>query len=146
MKNIGYLFVLFVVLISCNQDNNEEVYSNSMVGKWEWKSTNGGEAGHIYETPQETDKIIHLELKSGFKFSISVNDNETVSGTYSLLNKKSNLTEETEQFISITSLSEESKDIVVFEGVISIYNYSNSLFINQDFEEGLGSVFERIKE
>lgn len=146
MKNIGYLFVLFVVLISCNQDNNEEVYSNSMVGKWEWKSTKGGVGHHIYETPQMVDEIIHLHLKSNSECSIVLNNEETVLGTYSIIYKKSNLSETSEKFISINVGSEVGEGIVVFEGLINIYNYSNSLFINQDFEEGLGSVFERIKE
>ncbi|SDX37776.1 hypothetical protein SAMN05444411_10539 [Lutibacter oricola] len=144
MKNIGYLLVLFVVLLSCNQDDSVEVYSNDMVGKWEWKSTNGGEAGRIYKTPQNTDKIIHLDLKPDFEYTILLNNKESISGTYSIINKKSILTEETEQFISITTISEESKSIVVLEGIINVYNYSNSLFINQDFENGMGSVFERV--
>lgn len=144
MKKTSWLLVLIIVLLSCNQDDDVEVFSDNLLGKWEWKSTNGGEADHIYETPQMVDKIIHLNLKSNSEYSILLNNEETVSGTYSIINKKSNLTDETERFISITVNSEESEGIVVLEGLIKIYNYSNSLFITQDFKSGIGSVFERI--
>lgn len=140
---ILFLCVAIVGFSSCSLDD-DEFYSSDLIGSWNWQSTAGGEANHIFETPENLDKHIELRLLENNSFIVLENESKIAEGSYQLKNKISTLTEEHERFISVTIKTTNDLKDINYEGVIYTYNKGNILVIKQDFEDGLTSVFRKI--
>lgn len=55
-----------------------------LTGHWEWKSTDGGLAAHLHQTPASTGKTEQLKLGSNFRYYRYTNNILTQEGTYQL--------------------------------------------------------------
>ena len=142
MKNIIYLFILTLGIISCSSDNETEINNSDLVGEWNWTNTDGGIAAHIHETPETTGKIIRLKLMGNYEYSVTENGIEISSGVYELNMKKSIYSGEMERFIQFP---ENQQYIgIVKRGIIKTYD-NNKLDISDNNYDGVGSGFEKIE-
>jgi len=142
MKNIIYLFILTLGIISCSSDNETEINNSDLVGEWNWTNTDGGIAAHIHETPETTEKIIRLNLMENYEYSVTENGTEISSGIYELTMKKSIYSGEMERFIQFP---ENQQYIgIVTRGIIKTYE-NNKLDISDNNYDGIGSGFEKIE-
>lgn len=142
MKNIIYLFILTLGIISCSSDNETEINNSDLVGEWNWTNTDGGIAAHIHETPETTGKIIRLNLMGNYEYSVTENGTEISSGIYELTMKKSIYSGEMERFIQFP---ENQQYIgIVTRGIIKTYE-NNKLDISDNNYDGIGSGFEKIE-
>ena len=142
MKNIIYLFILTLGIISCSSDNETEINNSDLVGEWNWTNTDGGIAAHIHETPETTGKIIRLNLMGNYEYSVTENGTEISSGIYELNIKKSIYSGEMERFIQFP---ENQQYIgIVTRGIIKTYEI-NKLDISDNNYDGIGSGFEKIE-
>jgi hypothetical protein len=142
MKNIIYLFILTLGIISCSSDNETEINNSDLVGEWNWTNTDGGIAAHIHETPETTGKIIRLNLMGNYEYSVTENGTEISSGIYELNMKKSIYSGEMERFIQFP---ENQQYIgIVTRGIIKTYE-NNKLDISDNNYDGIGSGFEKIE-
>ena len=142
MKNIIYLFILTLGIISCISDNETEINNSDLVGEWNWTNTDGGIAAHIHETPETTGKIIRLNLMGNYEYSVTENGTEISSGIYELTMKKSIYSGEMERFIQFPE-NQQYKGIVT-RGIIKTYE-NNKLDISDNNYDGIGSGFEKIE-
>jgi len=85
MKNVLLTFLIITIFSSCEID---EVGVSALKGKWQWESTEGGMAAHIYDTPASTGKKIELEIKKDKEFVESTNEKVTSTGTYNFKKEK----------------------------------------------------------
>jgi hypothetical protein len=142
MKNLIYLFILTLGIISCSSDNTTEINNSDLIGEWNWTNTDGGIAAHIHETPETTGKIIHLNLMGNYEYSVTENGTEISSGIYELIMKKSIYSGEMERFIQFP---ENQQYIgIVTRGIIKTYE-TNKLDISDNNHDGIGSGFEKIE-
>lgn len=142
MKNIIYLFILTLGIISCSSDNETEINNSDLVGEWNWTNTDGGIAAHIHETPETTGKIIRLNLMENYKYSVTEDGTEISSGIYELTMKKSIYSGEMERFIQFP---ENQQYIgIVTRGIIRTYE-NKKLDISDNNYDGIGSGFEKIE-
>ncbi|EAR14022.1 hypothetical protein PI23P_05972 [Polaribacter irgensii 23-P] len=142
MKNLIYLFILTLGIISCSSDNTTEINNSDLIGEWSWTNTDGGIAAHIHETPETTGKIIHLNLIGNYEYSVTENGTKISSGIYKLIMKKSIYSGEMERFIQ---LPENQQYIgIVTRGIIKTYEI-NKLDISDNNHDGIGSGFEKIE-
>ena len=141
MKNLIYLFILTMGIISCSSDDETEISNSDLVGVWNWTGTSGGLI-YFEETPESTGKTIHLTLKNNYNFSITENDNEISSGTYTLTLKKSIYSGEVERFIQFPENQQYTG--IVNRGIIKTYD-TNKLDISDNNHDGIGSGFIKIE-
>lgn len=142
MKNLIYLLILTFGVISCSSDNEIDINNSDIIGEWNWKSTEGGIANNIHETPTSTGKIIHLNLMRNYKYSMAENGIEISSGVYELIMKKSIYSDEMERFIQLTNDHKHLE--VVTSGIIKTYE-NNKLDISDNNFDGIASSFEKIE-
>ncbi|WP_299163184.1 hypothetical protein [uncultured Tenacibaculum sp.] len=142
MKNLIYLFILTLGIISCSSDNETEINNTDLVGEWNWISTDGGIAAQIHETPETTGKTIRLNLMGNYEYSVTENGTEISSGIYELNMKKSIYSGEMERFIQFPE-NQQYVGIVI-NGIIKIYE-NNKFDISDNNYDGIGSGFEKIE-
>ncbi|WP_303316594.1 hypothetical protein Q4Q34_07245 [Flavivirga abyssicola] len=141
MKKLIYLFILTLGIISCSSDDKTEIDNSNIIGKWNWTNTDGGIAFHIHETPESLGVTLYLILNRNYSYSILENGTEISNGTYQLIQKESNLTNELETFITYSGNFQQPQGIIL-SGMINSYD-NNKLGISQDFPDGIGSGFEK---
>jgi|TARA_B110000902_G_C13880992_1_gene426689 hypothetical protein len=141
MKKLIYLFVLTLGIISCSSDNETEISNSDLIGIWNWTGTSGGLI-YFEETPETTEKTIHLTLMENYNFSITENGNEISSGNYELTIKKSIYSGEMERFIQFPENQQYTG--IVNRGIIKTYE-TNKLDISDNNTDGIGSGFIKIE-
>lgn len=103
MKNVLLFLLTIAVFSSCEID---EVGVSALKGQWQWESTEGGMAAHIYDTPSSTGKEIELEIKKDKKFVEYTNGRVTASGSYSFKKEKC-IHDHTEKSVLVLSSGKE---------------------------------------
>lgn len=143
MRKIITILFLAIGLISCSSQSNST--STDLYGKWNWVSTDGGIGFHIHHTPASTGNAVQLILLKDNTFSIIKNGKEVSSGKYELTTQKSIFTGEMEKFISCQDITENKEPLnIVTEGILKV-SASNKLEVKNNYPDGIGSVFERMK-
>jgi hypothetical protein len=143
MRKIITILFLAIGLISCSSQSNST--NTDLYGKWNWVSTDGGIGFHIHNTPASTGNAIQLILLKDNTFSIIKNGKEVSSGTYEITSQKSIFTGEMEKFITCHQITENQEPLnIVTEGILKV-SEANKLEIKNNYPDGIGSVFERIK-
>lgn len=136
------LFTLSFAILSCSSD--DDVYETDVIGTWNWESTGGGQSYQIFETPENQDRTLEIQLKENHNFIAIENGVQIAEGSFELTRKFSNLTEENERFIIVSVKTSDSLDDIIYEGIIYTYDNENRLVIREDFEDGVTSVFRRM--
>jgi hypothetical protein len=145
MRKIITVLFLAIGLISCSSEGQASSSSTILYGKWNWISTDGGIGFHIHSTPASTGNSIQLNLLKDNTFSITKNGKEVSSGKFELSTQKSIFTGEVEKFIICHETTENKEPLnIVTEGIIKA-SAANKLTIDNNFPDGIGSGFERIK-
>ncbi len=100
MKKLLFLIPVFLLLL-CACDNREDEFSNeAYTGTWKWVSTAGP---NVNETPLSTGKTVSLDFTSEWQYTISENDVEISSGTYSLYEDVSSTDHQQRMFIKFSA-------------------------------------------
>ncbi|RXG17819.1 hypothetical protein DSM03_101518 [Leeuwenhoekiella aestuarii] len=142
MKNLIYVFILALGMISCSSDDQTRIDNSDLIGDWNWTNTDGGIGFHIHETPETTGKIIHLNLKGNYEFSVTENGTEISNGTYELIMKESIYSGKMERLIQFP----ENEQYLGFVKTGIINSYKNEkLNISDNNADGIGSEFVRIE-
>jgi len=93
MRYLKYLFVFLFVgsfLPACQKETiSPEATGNSLVGKWQWVSSNGGITGQDQQTPETIKTTIHIQFSSDNQFIRYENGVKTQETTYILQKGKS---------------------------------------------------------
>ena len=144
MKKLIYLFILTLGLISCSSDDETKIDNSDIIGKWNWTNTDGGIGNHIHETPTSTNKTIILILEKDYTYSIIKNGIEISTGTYELSMKESIYSQDLEKFISYSDEEIEHLPSVLGGRIIRVYE-TNKLDVSNNFEDGVGSGYEKIE-
>ncbi|MBJ7882502.1 hypothetical protein [Gelidibacter salicanalis] len=143
MKNLIYLFILILGIISCSSDDETRIDNSDLIGNWNWTNTDGGIGFHIHETPKTTGKIIHLNLNENYEYSVTENGTEISNGIYELIMKKSISSGEMERFIKLQTIDQQYLGFVK-NGIINIEE-NKKLYISDNNADGVGSKFVRIE-
>lgn len=143
MKKLTIFLILAIAFISCTADDKLKTDSSGIVGTWNWTSTDGGIAFHIHETPESLGKEYQLILKSDNSYFLLENGIKISSGSYEISMKESQLFNELSKFITFSEDLEEVHGLVL-NGMITLPD-QNSLSISNDFPDGLGSMFSKMK-
>jgi len=143
MKNLIYLFILTLGMISCSSDDETKIDNSDLIGNWNWTNTDGGIGFHIHETPETTGKIIHLNLNENYEYSVTENETEISNGIYELIMKKSIYSGEMERFIKLQTIDQQYLGFVK-NGIINI-DENEKLNISDNNADGIGSEFVRIE-
>jgi|TARA_B110000967_G_C18429542_1_gene337795 hypothetical protein len=143
MKNLIYLFILALGMISCSSDDETKIDNSDLIGNWNWTNTDGGIGFHIHETPETTGKIIHLNLNENYEYSVTENETEISNGIYELIMKKSIYSGEMKRFIKLQTIDQQYLGFVK-NGIINI-DENEKLNISDNNADGIGSKFERIE-
>ena len=143
MKNLIYLFILTLGIISCSSEDETRIDNSDLIGSWKWTNTDGGIGFHIHETPETTGKIIHLNLNGKYEYSVIENGTEISNGIYELIMKKSIYSGKMERFIKLQTIDQQYLGFVK-NGIISIDENEN-LNISDNKVDGVGSKFVRIE-
>ena len=142
MKKLIYLFVLTLVITSCNSEDEIQINNSDLVGKWNWTGTSGGLI-YFEETPETTGKTINLTLTEKYGFSITKNENEISNGTYELTMQKSIYSGKMERFIKLLTIDQKYIGFVK-NGIINVHQNKN-LEISDNNYDGIGSGFIKIE-
>ncbi|WP_062062971.1 hypothetical protein [Aquimarina longa] len=146
MKNLIYLLILTLGIISCSSDNETEMNNPDLIGKWNWTNTDGGIAYHIHETPETTGKIINLNLLENFEYSITENGTEILRGNYEIIMKESIYSGEMESYLTYSTENQTvyQNQNIVLSGIIRILENEN-LSIADNYADGIESKYIRIE-
>ena len=130
MKNLIYIFTLFFIF-SCRDDNDNETLSNQdLIGNWTWKKSTGGING-ITETPESTNKTINLVI-SNDAVKIYENGNLTSENNYNLQIKE--------------SIQGGNKPMLIYSPYKPSQNYQingNKLYLNDECNDCYNSEYEK---
>jgi len=142
-KSILYSLILMVILFfSCNNNAQNNMSNDDIIGEWNWVSTNGGFAFNVHETPSTTEEIIVLKISKNYSYLILENDTIVSEGTYSLVLKKSIYDGNMKSYLTLSD--NYSNQNVIIGGLIN--NVSKTeLNIVDNMHDGIGSWFKRIK-
>ena len=143
MKNLIYLFILTLGIMSCSSDNETTIDNTDLIGEWNWTSTGGGINGDIHETPSTTGKTYKINLNSNYTYSLFENEIEISSGTYELTMKESIYSGTTERFITYSDNFQQPQNLVI-NGIVRTYEINN-LSISDNNHDGIGSEFEKVE-
>lgn len=144
MKKIILFLVLTIGSVSCNADGESEITNSTLVGKWNWVSTDGGIANNIHATPASTGNAVQLNLMKNYKYTLTQNGNEVESSTYELVPEKSIYSGEMEKYIRCTPTENKSHQSVVINGIIKVHE-TNKMTISDNNYDGIESQFERVE-
>jgi hypothetical protein len=144
MKNLICFLIIILGLMSCSSNDETKIDNSEIVGKWNWTNTDGGIGYHIHETPSSTGENIILILEKDYSYSIIKNGNEISNGIYVLSMKESIYSQDLEKFISYSSVQEMESLPCILGGRIKVYE-ANVLDISNNFEDGVGSLYEKIE-
>ena len=75
------IVLLTALAAGCSKKVNK---AEGLTGRWEWKSTDGGLAAHIHQTPATTGKTEQLRLSGTLQYFRYTNNVLTEEGTYHL--------------------------------------------------------------
>lgn len=137
MKKLSFLLV-FAVLFTFSCTKEEVVAteaSSSLAGEWRWVSSTGGIAGKTY-TPTSEGYERKLVLTSDFKFSRYKDAVLEKSGTYEITQAKSIYKTELVDFIKFS----DGTSLVIMN------QSANELSLSDNFYDGFGEVYQRIKK
>ncbi|WP_343330250.1 hypothetical protein [Polaribacter staleyi] len=141
MKNLIYLFILTLGIISCSSDDETRIDNSDLIGSWNWTNTDGGIGFHIHETPETTGKIILLNLNKNYEYSVTENETEISNGVYELIMKKSIYSGEMERFIKLQTIDQQYLEFVK-NGIVQI-DQNENLNISDNNVDGIRSKFVR---
>lgn len=141
MRNISFLFLIAFGILSCSTDGKLPTENSEIVGIWNWKSTDGGFANHIHESPETLGKLYQLTLKSDHSYTIKENGISISKGTFDLSQKESQLFNKVHTFIHFSG-DFEGVQGVVLNGMVRRID-QGTLSISDDFHDGIGSTFVR---
>jgi len=71
MRYLGYFFLLLftgISLLSCQKEEISLETSDSLVGNWQWVSSNGGITGQDRQTPAGTKIEVTIQFTSDNRF------------------------------------------------------------------------------
>jgi len=133
-KLIGLVMpiIIVVLFIGCSKQADKPV-EKSLVGTWQWVSTDGGIAYHIHETPASTGKNVDLKISSGGEYSIYTNNVLTSSGNYVLETRKCIHDHSDKTFINLSSDNGFMVEKVDME----------NLEVSDEAYDGIGSTYKR---
>ena len=137
MKKLSFLLV-FAALFTFSCTKEEVVAteaSSSLAGEWRWVSSTGGIAGKTY-TPTSEGYERKLVLTSDFKFSRYKDAVLEKSGTYEITKAKSIYKTELIDFIKFS----DGTSLVIMN------QSANELSLSDNFYDGFGEVYQRIKK
>ena len=92
MRPILYLLLLLFTggcLLACQKENITPEVSTSLVGKWQWESSNGGITGQDKQTPASTKTQVVIQFTSDSRYIQYRNGNKVQETTYTLQPGKS---------------------------------------------------------
>ncbi len=137
MKKLSFLLVFAVLFtFSCAKEEVEATEaSSSLTGEWRWVSSTGGIAGKTY-TPTSEGYERKLVLTSDFKFSRYKDAVLEKSGTYEITQAKSIYKTELVDFIKFS----DGTSLVIMN------QSANELSLSDNFYDGFGEVYQRIKK
>ncbi|GAB2607976.1 hypothetical protein GCM10027035_00240 [Emticicia sediminis] len=137
MKKLSFLLVFAALFtFSCTKEEvvaTEE--SSSLAGEWRWVSSTGGIAGTT-TTPASTGYERKLILTSDLKYSRFKNSSLEKSGTYEITKAKSIYKTELVDFIKFS----DGTSLVIMN------QSANELSLADNFYDGFGEVYQRIKK
>lgn len=81
LTHLFAIVLLTALAAGCSKKVNK---TEGLTGNWEWKSTDGGLAAHLHQTPASTGKTKRLKLSSNFQYYRYTNNTLTEQGTYQL--------------------------------------------------------------
>ncbi len=141
MKNLFYLLLLTLGIISCSSDDETRIDNSDLIGNWNWTNNDGGIGFHIHETPETTLKVIHLNLNENYEYSVTENEAEISNGNYELIMKESIYSGEMERFIKIQTIDQQYLGFVK-NGIVKI-DQNENLNISDNNVDGIKSKFVR---
>ncbi|PHQ30145.1 hypothetical protein [Leeuwenhoekiella nanhaiensis] len=137
MKSIIFVLLVVISISSCKSEDDALIDNADLVGTWDWVQTSGGLI-YFKETPETLGKSITLSFSNNYKFQISQDENEILSGNYTITYKKSIYTGEMARFIELSDATIYTG--IVLRGIVNTYE-NTSLTINDNNHDGIGSVF-----
>jgi len=126
MRYLKYLFLLFFAgstLPACQKEGISLETSDSLVGNWQWVSSNGGITGQDHQTPASTKTTVYLQFTSDNQFFRYQDGVKTEETTYILQQGK-----------SIYDPSGQS-NIMIINGTGTRYSYrleNNELYLSDE--------------
>jgi hypothetical protein len=131
-KKLVLIILVGFIFFSCEKAAINK--TDSILGRWNWKTTTGGIAGSKY-TPEYTRKKIIIEFTSDSIYKKYQNDTLTLVCSF--------------HTFSDTSESQLKDNLILFENHTTFEHYSvinyNTLFLSDKMVDGFTSEFERIK-
>ena len=137
-SRLTYLVTIVLMasfISSCSKNVNK---AEGLAGSWEWKSTDGGLAAHLNQTPATTGKTNQLKLTSSFQYFRYTDHVLTEEGTYSLSQRACIHDQKlktviqfsgSEQALMVENINQQ--DLVLldenYDGVIIFYERRNSM-------------------
>ena len=131
-KKLALITLLGFIFFSCEKAALNE--TDSILGKWNWKTTSGGIAGFT-DTPESTGKKIRIEFTSDSIYKLYLNDTLKVACSFHTFSDRSD--------------SQLKDNLILFENKTTFDHYSvinyNTLFLSDKMDDGYTSEFVRIK-
>jgi hypothetical protein len=137
MNNIFYsllaAFIVIVIFTNCSKQTDTPNFQRSLIGTWQWVSTDGGIAFHIHETPASTGKNVDLKISSDGKYAIYTNNVLISSGSYVLDTRKCIHDHTDKTFINFSS---------DYDFMVEKLDMGN-LEVSDEAYDGIGSGYKR---
>lgn len=132
MKNYFLLLFIGITLVSCSNDDDNSLDTNTrIIGNWNWIVSHGG-FGNWTHTPESTGNTLRLEISST-TFKRYFNGELVYETTYTIeLREPDNFSGEREMIVDENG---ESNNIITFNG--------DNLVISGDCVDCFGSEFVR---
>lgn len=134
MKKLSFLLIIATfAAFSCTKED-VSTKSSTLTGEWRWVSSTGGIAG-ITITPETAGYEQKLVLTDDMKYSRYKDNVLQKSGKFEITQEKSIYKTELVDFINFD------------DGTMSVIqeNTSNELLLADNFYDGFGETFKRIK-
>lgn len=137
MKKLSFLLVFAALFtFSCTKEEGVATEaSSSLAGEWRWVSSTGGITGTT-TTPTSAGYERKLVLTSDLKYSRFKNSSLEKSGTYEITKAKSIYKTELVDFIKFS----DGTSLVIMN------QSANELSLADNFYDGFGEVYQRIKK
>ena len=86
-SRLNLLFAIMVMALFITGCSKQMGNAEGLTGTWEWKSTDGGLANHLHQTPSTTGIKEQLKLTNGLQYIRYKDGFVTEEGTYTLSEK-----------------------------------------------------------
>jgi hypothetical protein len=143
---IPLIFLIMFSFFSCKKDDNNSQHPDTVVGEWTWLKSYGGFTGGDIKTPENTNIIRKVVLKSNGSFLMTDNGETVQRTTYFTSTEKSILYNDTFDFLTVNFKYKSSgTDSITLPIRFIIRSMKDSLNIEEDVFDGYKHEYLRTK-